>query len=139
MIMNFLSRMRYRFQGWMVGRNGTDVLSRDMNILALVIMLAGSLSHIAVLYWVGFFIFILAFVRIFSRNRVRRSAENMTYLSWRGRVKTWFYMQKQHLNSKKYYRFYKCKSCKQKLRVPKGKGKIAITCPKCSASFIKKT
>ncbi len=139
MIMNFLSKLRYRMQGWMVGRNGSDTLSRDMNILALVLMLSGSLFHVSALYWVGFGLFVLTMFRIFSRNRVRRSAENTAYYGWRGRAKTWFYMQKQHLASKRYYRFYKCSSCKQKLRVPKGKGKIAITCPKCGVSFIKKT
>ena len=139
MILNFLSKLRYRMQGWMIGRNGSDHLSRDMNILALILMLASSLTRISALYWIGFVLFVLGLARVFSRNKYRRSAENSAYLKWRYNTKTWFYMRKQHLASMKYYRFYKCRSCKQKLRVPKGKGKIAITCPKCGTSFIKKT
>ena len=49
---------------------------------------------------------------------------------------------KQRANDKeqkKIYRFYKCKQCKQKIRVPRGRGKIEITCPKCQNHFIKKT
>ena len=126
-------------QGWMIGRYGNDQLSRDMNILAIILMLASYLTRIAVFYWLRFALFVLGLVRVFSRNRLRRSAENSAYLKWRYNVKTWFYMRKQHLASMKYYRFFKCRSCKQKLRVPKGKGKISITCPKCGTSFIKKT
>ncbi|MCR4675383.1 MAG: hypothetical protein K5675_10245 [Lachnospiraceae bacterium] len=40
---------------------------------------------------------------------------------------------------KKIYKFYTCSSCGQKVRVPKGKGKIEITCPKCKNTFIKRT
>lgn len=139
MILNFLTKLRYRMQGWMIGRYGSDKLSRDMNILALILMLASSVTRIAVLYWLGFALFVLGLMRVFSRNRQRRSAENSAYLNWRYNAKTWFYMRKQHLVSMKYYRFFKCHSCKQKLRVPRGKGKIAITCPMCGTSFIKKT
>lgn len=139
MILNFLTKLRYRMQGWMIGRYGSDKLSRDINILALILMLASSVTRIAVLYWLGFALFVLGLMRVFSRNRQRRSAENSAYLNWRHNAKTWFYMRKQHLASMKYYRFFKCHSCKQKLRVPRGKGKIAITCPKCGTSFIKKT
>ena len=40
---------------------------------------------------------------------------------------------------KKIYKFYTCGQCGQKVRVPKGKGKIEITCPKCRNTFIKRT
>ena len=36
---------------------------------------------------------------------------------------------------KQEYKYFKCKSCGAKLRVPKHKGKITITCPKCRTSF----
>ena len=46
---------------------------------------------------------------------------------------------KARQEQKKIYRFYKCPQCRQRVRVPKGKGRICITCPKCRAEFIKKS
>ncbi|MCD7981014.1 MAG: zinc-ribbon domain-containing protein [Clostridiales bacterium] len=40
---------------------------------------------------------------------------------------------------RKIYKFYMCPHCSQKVRVPKGKGRIEITCPKCRTTFIKTT
>ena len=34
------------------------------------------------------------------------------------------------------YKVVDCPSCKTRLRVPKGKGKLKISCPKCSHSFL---
>jgi len=135
----FLTQMRYRLQQWMYGRNGTDFLSRDLNILALSLMILGSLFRSHIVYWLGLLFFAVAFYRICSRNIAKRSAENSAYLSLRSQFINWFKKIKQKFVSRKYYRFYKCSSCKQKLRVPKGKGKIEITCPKCGLHFIKKT
>lgn len=139
MAMGFLSQLRYRVQNWMYGRNGVDILSRDLDILALVLMISGSIFRIPVIYWLGFICFGVALFRIISRNRVSRSAENMGYLVLRNRVRDWYWVTKQHLADRKYYKFYRCASCKRKLRLPKGKGKIEITCPQCGLKFIKKT
>ncbi len=137
--MGFLSRVRYRFQSWMAGRNGADTLSRDLNILALVLMFVDLFTHIYVLYILGFLIFCVAFYRTFSRNLARRSAENAKYMSKKRGILRWFSTRRQELVTRRQYRYYSCSICKQRLRVPRGKGKIEITCPKCANHFIKKT
>ena len=40
---------------------------------------------------------------------------------------------------RKNYIYFKCKNCKQELRIPKGKGKIKVICPHCKHEEIKKS
>lgn len=47
--------------------------------------------------------------------------------------------EKQHAQERKHFKFFKCPACHQKIRVPKGKGRIEITCPRCGEKFVKKT
>ncbi len=137
--MEFLTKLRNRLQNFLYGRNGFDILSRDLNLFAFFLMLLDSLLRTHVIYWIGILLFIIATYRIYSRNIVKRSAENMAYLAFRAPIIQKFKNQWQQLSNRKYYRYYKCSSCSQKLRVPKGKGKIEVTCPKCGLRFIKKT
>lgn len=137
--MGFFSQLRYRLQQWMYGRNGVDILSRDLNILAFVLMFLDILLRTYIIYWVGLAVFGLAFFRVLSRNIPKRTAENMKYLAFRNRIKGWFTTKRQQFANRKYYRYYTCKTCRQKLRVPKGRGKIEISCPKCGNHFVKVT
>jgi len=137
--MGFFSQLRHRLQMFMYGRNGVDYLSRDMSILSMVLIAIGSFRQTFFAYYIGMAVFFLSLFRILSRNRVKRSAENMAYFNLKNKIKNWFATKQQNFNDTKYYRFYKCTSCNQKLRVPKGKGKIEICCPKCGNKFIKKT
>jgi len=82
---------------------------------------------------------IVTYFRMFSRNVYRRQQENGAYLrqrykvtsAWRGAVDRW--------HQRRDYRFFKCPSCRTRLRVPRGKGKINIVCRKCGTSFQRKT
>lgn len=80
-----------------------------------------------------------ALYRTFSRNISARQAENYKFLSWWNRVKGWFSRTKDRAVQSKDYKFYACPNCGQEVRVPRGKGKIRITCPKCGNKFEKKT
>ena len=68
-----------------------------------------------------------AIFRLLSRNTYRRYQENRKYLRFLERLK-----DREH-------RHYECPRCRQPVRVPRGKGKIAITCPKCREKFVRKT
>jgi predicted RNA-binding Zn-ribbon protein involved in translation (DUF1610 family) len=89
----------------------------------------------------------LCLFRCFSTNRRRRGRENDWFVT---RLDNMFkkepkigYGEKYRLEGvseeKKRYKFFKCPACRQKIRVPKGKGRIEITCPRCGNRFIKKT
>ena len=73
-------------------------------------------------------------LRIFSRNTARRQAENQRWINWtqrfRGNVQG-----ARARRADKAHKYFTCKNCKTICRVPAGKGKIVITCPKCGAQI----
>ncbi len=137
--MSFFNGLRYRLQRFMVGRNGVDLLSRDLNILGLAFMLADLFLRSYVLYFVGLACFLISLLRSLSRSTTKRSAENVWYFNKRSQVKKWFAAKRQEFSDRKVYRYFRCAGCSQRFRVPKGRGRIEITCPKCSRRVIKKT
>ncbi len=125
------------FRRFMMGRYGVDQLSFAMLLLSMVLVMftRGRLWFLAVL---GFVLLGLAYYRMLSRNISARARENGLFLQygqglqnkWRG----WL----ARMNDRT-HRYYRCPGCRQRLRVPKGRGAIAITCPRCHQEFIKKT
>lgn len=81
----------------------------------------------------------LCYFRMFSKDISKRYGENQKFLALKGRFFGYFKNMKTRNQQRKTYHIYPCPTCKQKIRVPKGKGKICITCPKCKAEFIKKS
>ena len=134
-----MNRFKEKFMQFMYGRYGIDTLGKWTVGLGLAIMLiAGwtSNSKLSLLSWV---LIIYSYYRMFSRNISKRYAENQKYLNYRYQMAVKWNRFKKHLAQRKNYRFYKCPQCKQKVRVPKGRGKICITCPKCRTEFVKKS
>ena len=131
MFRQFLYRLAAGFRNFMVGRYGTDKLGFVLLGTALVMSLLGSfipvpavklaltLAYYALMFW--------ALFRMFSRNTYARYEENRKFLRIFDQLK-----DRDH-------RYFNCPKCRQTVRVPRGKGKIAITCPKCRERFIKKT
>lgn len=118
-----------------IGRNGPDQLSLAMMLLALV------LSFVP---WTYMFILSLALTgtaiwRMFSRNIDKRRKENFMLMKLVNNIKTWYYKLNARRQQNKQYRIFKCPQCGQKLRVPRGKGKVAIKCSKCGNKLIKTT
>lgn len=143
--------MRNRFQDFMSGRYGNDQMNQFISVIALVVLIVNLFVRIPFLWMAALALLIWTYFRMFSRNTSRRYAENERFLSLisrfrRGGGSYGGYSRQQSAASRreareqrKYYRFFVCPHCSQKVRVPKGKGRIEITCPKCRTSFIKKT
>ena len=127
----FGQRLFVAFRRFMTGRYGTDKL----NSLLLGLGLASCFISVLMRNVVASFVFtflaytfmLLALFRCFSRNTYKRYRENRKYLFLLERVR-----DRKH-------RYFSCPRCRQTVRVPRGKGKIAITCPKCKEKFTKKT
>ena len=130
----------YRF---MYGRNGADNFCRFLAVTALIFIVVSMFISQpvvkSVLYYIGFLLLIYCLFREFSRNLYKRRQENQRYLAYKYKVVQKFRQLKTRISQRKYYRFYPCPNCHITTRVPKGKGRILITCPRCGAQFERKS
>lgn len=131
--------MQDKIRRFMIGRYGVDQLSKFMLWIAIIAMLISVFFRNGIIELLPFLILTICYFRIFSRNVNQRYNENQKFLTFQNR----FFGNFQKFNNRrmrnKKYHVYVCPTCKQKIRVPKGKGKICITCPKCHAEFIRRS
>lgn len=125
-------------QKLMYGRYGGDHLSLALMALYLLLYLLSVLPHMWVLSWLALIPGVLAVFRSFSRNLPKRRAENTKFLQLIGPVLGWWRTQRAKRKDKDHC-YFKCPNCGQQLRVPKGKGKINVTCRNCGVSFEEKS
>lgn len=123
----------------MAGRNGNDQLSFALIIVALILNIVAGVTGIFLISSLSTAIVFIAIFRIISRNIERRRAENAAFMRQWNKIRNYFRRHIDKLRQSKTFRFFKCPACKNNLRVPKGKGKIYVTCPRCGERFIKKT
>ena len=140
---NFFYRVSSALARFMYGRNGADQLGTAMLVLYLVIVVMqpffGKLAAVQiVLEAVSLVLAALVLFRMFSRNLTRRRAENARFLDWWNPVRSRIAGARQRSRDKD-HKYFTCKSCKTICRVPVGKGKIEITCPKCGGKIIGKS
>ena len=123
----------------MQGRYGQDAFTRfllgDMLACVVLNLLVGS-RFLSIMAWT---LLIYAYFRLFSRNHAARFAENQRYLNATAKLRHWFDQQKRLKEERKYHHIYVCPRCRQKIRIPKGKGKIMVRCPKCRHEFQKRS
>ncbi len=135
-------RLRDRFARFMYGRYGTDRLNQFLSIVVIV-CLALSFLFGQIFYYLGLICLVIELFRMFSKNTTKRYAENQKYLQMEATVKDKFSGFRrngsQNRSQSKDYHIYKCPGCGQKIRVPRGKGKIVITCRKCGMEFTKRS
>ena len=147
--LNWPMRFLYWVQRMMAGRYGGDQLNLGLMIAYFVLIFLARLFRLPILFLLAPLLPIWGVYRIFSRNISARCRENAVFLQSWGRVRDWFRRSLQRfenrrnrtlyrMNDKKTHRYFRCPNCKSTLRVPKGRGKIAITCPVCRTEFIKK-
>lgn len=123
----------------MFGRYGADALNNAMLVLCLVLMILSRVLRVGWLDLLSIAVLVICYLRVFSRNINARYQENQKFLAAVQPVRKWFGGMKQRFRDRKTHRYFTCPSCGMTLRVPKGKGKINISCPKCRTQFIKKT
>ena len=136
-------KFREKLNQFMMGRYGQDELSGFSLIVFVVLALIGFLvrdgAGRSVLNFLMLAVLVLWYLRVFSRNFEKRRRENAVYLKYRNAVVRWFKSLKDRWTQRKDYRFFRCPSCHTLLRVPKGKGRVRLTCRKCQTSFERKT
>ena len=126
-----MNRIRLALQRFMMGRYGTDKLNTYILGLGVILCLLSIFFRFPILNLVlttlSYALMIWAIFRTLSRNTYKRYQENRKFLMFLDRIK-----DRDH-------RYFDCPRCRQPVRVPRGKGKIVITCPKCKEKFTKKT
>ena len=142
--MNFFRRMGNALARFMYGRNGIDQLSIAMVWACIFLEIISAVisrpwpSVGAVVYYVSLALWVLVMFRTFSKNLGRRREENSQWLTlWRRITSSGSGARARHAD--KEHKYFTCKSCGAICRVPVGKGKIIITCPKCGAEIKAKT
>jgi len=131
--------MREKLQRFMAGRYGADQLSRVYLALILILLVLSMFVKFLPLYWAALLLLIYTYYRMFTKNVSKMYAQNQKYLNWRYRKVAKWAAFKKRFAQRKDYRFFRCPTCRQRVRVPKGKGKICITCPRCHHDFKKKS
>lgn len=124
---------------FMLGRYGGDQLSIYLLVLSMVLTLIGKFVGIAALSTVGYIPLLAAGYRTLSKDIRKRSKENYKFTIFISPIYSRLKKVQSRIKGSKTHKYYKCSKCKTMLRVPKGKGKIKITCPKCKDKFIKNT
>ena len=132
-------RLGDRFRQFMVGRYGPDGLNQFLSLVSLALLVLALFTHFGLLYWAGIAVLIWQYYRMFSRNISARTAENYKFYTLKQKGANWGRQQKIRWDNRKVYRYFRCPQCRQQLRVPRGRGRIQITCPKCGTRFIKKS
>ena len=120
---------------FMMGRYGVDHLSNAMLLISILILVANIFLKIPALSTFVTIIIFISYFRIFSKNINKRYQENMKFLNWWNPIKGKFNKTKTKIKQGKTHKFFKCPNCSQDIRVPKGKGRIKIRCPKCNETF----
>lgn len=133
---NRIKQSVYRF---MEGRYGMDTFGNCMLWTGMILIILN--------IFVGSFIFeiliialiIYTYFRVLSRNYEKRNAENEWFLKHTRGLRDRWHKFVAHMRIRKTHHIYTCPGCGQKIKVPRGKGKIVITCPKCRIEFTKKS
>ena len=129
--MNWLRKVMY-------GRYGGDQLSLFLVGIYLILYLLSMLPHMWGLSWVASLVVLVALYRCLSRQVDKRRAENVKFLEAVAPVVRWLRLHRT-MHRDKEHCYFKCPNCGQFLRVPRGKGKITVTCRSCGVSFEEKS
>jgi ribosomal protein S27E len=130
--MNFL-------RTFMAGRYGPDHLNTALIIIALLLSFISRFAILSLLIYPSYLLLALTVFRFLSRNIQKRRAENDKFLRFYWPVKQKLKAFISRMKSRKTHKFFRCPGCSNLLRVPRGKGRLQITCPKCGERFFKKT
>ena len=143
--MGFFRKLGNAIVRFMYGRNGMDQLNRALFWVYIALWLAGSILSVigldvlsAIFNVVLYVLLVVIVFRMFSKNLYKRREENSKFLQKTWKIRSQIGGAKAR-HADKDHKYFTCKQCKTICRVPVGKGKIIITCPKCHAQIEAKT
>lgn len=137
MFRRFFMNLSYKLRSSMTGRYGFDELSKFLSWFAIILLVINLITNFYIFYVLALVSVIYSIFRTYSKNFSQRQKERQFYLKYTGKIKSWYNLRKRIWSERKYNKYLKCPKCKAYLHVPKGRGKIIITCPKCKNEFTK--
>ena len=143
---SFFQKIGYKIAAFMYGRYGHDELNTVILVCALVVSLASSvvgslpkLSYFHLFSLLSTALLVWAIFRMLSKNYTKRRKELDIYLRIKSKPANAIKLHKNKRRDKKTHVYFKCHKCRAVLRVPRGKGNIIVTCPRCGERIEKKT
>ncbi len=133
-----MQKLRESFSRFMMGRNGADAYDRFLLIIGLTADIISLFAGSAYFLIMADILLIYAIFRMLSKNIVKRSIENQSYLLLKNWVRHIFKAARSNVSDKEHH-YYVCPQCHQIVRVPRHRGKIDITCPTCGKEFSRKS
>lgn len=127
------------FKKFMQGRYGGDQLSLVLIILSFILSLTGQISRLRFISILSYIPLGISIFRILSKDISKRSMENYKFSILMSPIYKKYINFKNRVKDSKTHKYFRCPNCKQKLRIPRGKGKIVVTCSKCNHKFNKKS
>lgn len=127
------------FARLMYGRYGNDALNTFLLWVSIFFLILSYIPPLRFFLLVAIVLMTYSNFRCLSRNLGKRRRELTFYLNLRNSIKSRFALSRKRWRERKTHCYFKCKSCKALLRVPKNKGKIDVTCPCCKTVTVKKT
>ena len=138
-----LVKLKKSIYNFMQGRYGIDTLGDYMIRFGMLLIIINLFVKSAFLSLLILILVIYTYVRILSKNYEKRSRQNEWFLDhtegFRNKLEGFLRKQSVHARIRRTHRIFVCPGCRQKIKVPKGKGKVVITCPKCRVEFTRKT
>lgn len=130
-----MGKFRMRLAQFMYGRNGVDALYHVLMWVAIVLMVVNFFVKNWIISLIELLLLIYAMFRFFSRNVYKRQRENQVVLRLFQSVKRWASYRKIRRRDRKTHVFRICPSCRNRLRLPRVKGKHVVCCPCCRNRF----
>ena len=127
-----MKNLKWKLQNFMMGRNGMDDCAKYSYIAGIVLYVIYLFTGVGFLYYFSTLLLLYGLFRVFSKNVAARQSEER-------KLHDEINFQKMRFEQRKEYRLYRCKGCGRKIRVPKGKGKVEVTCPTCGNKEIHRT
>lgn len=134
----WLEKVKWKIQCFMRGRHGQDRLSFHLYVAAIILIVVSAFLPYRILPALALLCMVLSIARSLSKSHIKRNKENDAYEKLLSKPVSFVNRKKRQWSERKTHKFFRCK-CGTTLRVPKGKGKIEITCPKCRESMIRNT
>lgn len=128
---NFFSNLGWRIAQFMQGRNGIDTIAQYAIGAGIIFTIIDFFVNSLILSTLGLICLVYAIFRCYSKNISARALENAKFEAWVRKPKAAVSHARMRWANRATTKYFTCSQCGQSLSVPKGKGTLRVTCPKC--------